>query len=569
MDDGMATGDFRRARRRAEVEMILGRLRGRPAHLVCYSDVHDLVTTSTGQYLGVQDIPLHAVVGSLGRCSDYTRGFLPLRDSDESRWARVSQAVTGSKRLPAIQVYGVSQIYLVADGHHRVSIARQRGMTHIRAQVYEVRTRVPLAPDVQIRDLAAKAAYAHFLERTRLDEARPHADLSMTIAGGYPLLDTQIEAHRHRMSTDPSQPIAMEDVVGSWYDTIYLPQLEVIRDSGMVRELPGRTETDLYVWSCEHRAIVSQALGWAIDAKLAVEDLVRQHSTRPQRRFVRLAERVFHAVLPENLRAAPLPGSWRRQRWATPQDGCRFARILVPVRGEASDGPALAQAAEIACRENARLLGLHVVPSTAEKESQEALVMRDAFDRRCQAVGVEGMLAVEEGQMARRIAERSRWADLVVLGLAQPPARLKSELRQLIRRSPTPILAVPGSFSYLHRPLLAYDGSPKAREALFIAAYLALREGAVLGIVSVEDDSVDASEVLADARAYLQRHGVEATYVQERGPVANAILTTAEVFESDLILMGGYGHSPLLETMRRSTVDDVLQAARQPVLICR
>jgi nucleotide-binding universal stress UspA family protein len=569
MDYGMATKDFRRARRRAEVEQILARLRGRSADLVCYSDVHDLVTASTGEYLGVQDIALDAVVGSVGRCSDYTRSFLPLNDSDESRWARVKQAVTGSKRLPAIQVYRISQIYLVADGHHRVSIARQRGMTHIRAQVFEVRTWVPLAPDVQPRDLAAKAAYAHFLERTSLHAVRPHADLSMTIAGGYPLLDTQIEAHRHVMSLDPSQPVVMEEAAGSWYDTVYLPLIEVIRDQGMARELPGRTETDLYVWSCEHRAIVSDALGCEIDAELAAADLVRQRSTRPQRRFVRLAERVFHAVLPENLRAGPLPGSWRRQRWATPQDACLFSRILVPVRGEASDGPAMAQAAEIACRENARLLGLYVVPSTAKAEGRAALARRAEFDRHSQAVGVEGRLAVEVGQMARRMVERSRWADLVVLGLAQPPARLNSELRQLIRRGPTPILAVPGSFSSLHRPLLAYDGSPKAREALFIAAYLALREGAVLGVVSVGEDSLDASEALAEARAYLQRQGVEATYVQERGSVADVILKTAEAFESDLILMGGYGHSPLLETMRGSTVDDVLQAARQPVLVCR
>jgi hypothetical protein len=310
MDTGVATKDFWRARRRAEMEQILARFRGQPADLVCYSDVHDLVTASTGQNLGVQDIPLDAVVGSVERCSDYTRGFLPLKDSDESRWAWVSQAATGSKRLPAILVYRVSQIYFVGDGHHRVSIARQRGMTHIRAQVYEVQTRVKLAPDVQLRDLAAKAAYARFLERTRLDEVRPHADLSMTMAGGYSLLETQIEAQRRRMSPDPSQPVAMEDVVGAWYDTVYLPLVEAIRTQGMMRQFPGRTGADLYVWSCEHRAMVSEALGRQIDAELAVADLVRQHSTRPQRRFIRLAEHVFRALFPERLRAGLRPGRW-------------------------------------------------------------------------------------------------------------------------------------------------------------------------------------------------------------------------------------------------------------------
>jgi nucleotide-binding universal stress UspA family protein len=57
--------------------------------------------------------------------------------------------------------------------------------------------------------------------------------------------------------------------------------------------------------------------------------------------------------------------------------------------------------------------------------------------------------------------------------------------------------------------------------------------------------------------------------VQEDGPVAEAILHAAEAHERDLILMGGYGHRPLVEVMLGSKVDEVLQASRFPVLICR
>jgi hypothetical protein len=57
----------------------------------------------------------------------------------------------------------------------------------------------------------------------------------------------------------------------------------------------------------------------------------------------------------------------------------------------------------------------------------------------------------------------------------QPVARLRSGFRDLIQRCPQPVLAVPGDVSPLVHGLIAYDGSPRAEEALNIAAYLALR----------------------------------------------------------------------------------------------
>jgi nucleotide-binding universal stress UspA family protein len=51
--------------------------------------------------------------------------------------------------------------------------------------------------------------------------------------------------------------------------------------------------------------------------------------------------------------------------------------------------------------------------------------------------------------------------------------------------------------------------------------------------------------------------------------VADAILRTAAAHASDLIVMGGYGHYPVVELMLGSVVDDLLRASQQPVLICR
>jgi hypothetical protein len=89
---------------------------------------------------GVQPVPLSAIAGSVGRCADYTRSFLPLKDSDEERWLDVKAALDHARRLPPIKLHRLGEIYFVVDGHHRVSVARERGLTHVEARVYDIAT---------------------------------------------------------------------------------------------------------------------------------------------------------------------------------------------------------------------------------------------------------------------------------------------------------------------------------------------------------------------------------------------------------------------------------------------
>lgn len=80
-----AVQDFKAARRRAALEQIMARLTGKSAELLSYEDVRQKLRASGSTPRGVREIPLDAIVGSVGRCSDFTRSFLPLQDSDRDR----------------------------------------------------------------------------------------------------------------------------------------------------------------------------------------------------------------------------------------------------------------------------------------------------------------------------------------------------------------------------------------------------------------------------------------------------------------------------------------------------
>jgi nucleotide-binding universal stress UspA family protein len=568
-----AVQDFSRARRQAAREQFLARLQGRSVDLLSYEEVRQKLKARDSQGLGLKEIPLDAIVGSVGRYTDFTRSFLPLVDKNQERWARIQTKFNGLEGLPPIEVYQVGDVYFVRDGNHRVSVARQMGATHIEAYVTKIEIKVPLTPGVQPDDLILKAEYAEFLEQTGLDKVRPGVDLSVTAPGKYPVLLEHINVHRYFMGIEQQREIAYEEAVGHWYDATYLPVIEVVREQGILAEFPGRTETDLYLWVSEHRAELEDSLGWEIETRAAAADLVEQFSARPERRFTRVAGRLLDALTPDSLEGGPSPGTWRRKRHALQRDTFAFSDILVPISGRESGWPAVAQAVEIAHRESARLLGLYVVGSAGERESERVQVIQAEFARRCEALGVQGRLAIETGSVTRTIRERSRWADLVVLELAHPPepqpvSRLSSGFGTLIRRCSTPVLAVPWAFSPMGHPLLAYDGSSKAKEALYLATYLAARGQVPLTVVTVLEGKPVIPGALAEAQAYLDLRGVQAKYLQESGPVAKTILQVADEHDSDLLLMGGYGHSPVVEVMLGSTVDSVLRASRQPVLIC-
>lgn len=569
-----AIADFRRARRQAAMERILARLTGKSVDLLSFGEVREKLRARTGSSLGLQEIPLAAIVGSVGRYTDFTRNFLPRRDSDEERWARVQVAVADLGGLPPIDVYKIGDAYFVGDGNHRVSVARQFGATHIQAYVIEIHSRVPLSPDVQPDDLILKAEHAGFLERTRLDEIRPQANLSVTAPGRYPKIDEHIEVHRYFMGIEQEREIPYQEAVGHWYDTVYLPAVQVIREQSILRDFPGRTETDLYLWLADHRAELEEALGWEIEPQAAITDLAAQFSPRPRRIVARVGGRILDAVTPDELVDGPAPGQWREERLMSRPDDRLFADLLVPVSGEDVGWHALDQALQIAQREGARLRGLHVVSSEDQQEGPEIETIRAEFKRRCALADIRGDLAIETGGVARQIVERSRWVDLVIVNLAHPPApqpvaKLSSGFRTLIRRCSRPILAVPSALSPLSGALLAYDGSPKAEEALFIAAYLGSRWGLPLVVLSVLENSRVTPQMIAHAQEYLDRHAIQATFLSERGPVFERILETAAEQSCDLILMGSYGHSPVLEVVLGSAVDQVLRQSPWPTLICR
>ena len=562
--------DFRSARRRAVLQSIVLRLTGKSTELLSYEEVRKKLRAREKSTRTLNDIPLDRIVGSVGRYKDFTRDFLPTKTTNADRWIRVKMAMIGSGGVPPIEVYRIGENYFVLDGNHRVSVAREMGLTHFEAYVNEVTSLAPLPPNTRPDELILLAEYTEFLERIESAELEPEANLRLTATGRYPILREHIDVHRYYMGIDLAREIPFAEAFKSWYRNIYTPVARIIRVRGLLRDFPERTETDLYLWISQHRAELEESLGWQISTNRAALDLALQQEMDQS---TSTARKRWLKALALEANAASRPRVAASHSHTPPDHEGRVAHdLLVAIDDGDSGWSVLDQAVHVAHRENSRVLGLHVVHTDAVHSYERLTILTAQFEERCRNAGVAGRIVIESGKVAETLCKRARWADLVVTGLLPPAAggmraRLGSEFRTLMRHCPQPVLVVPGAGVAPQRALLAYDGSPKSEEALSVACYLAGWWSLSLVVVTVNESDRSASKAQDRARSFLENHDICVDMVLGRGPVAQSVLHEADTHACDIIIMGGYGSSPPVEAVLGSTVDEVLRLSRRPVLI--
>jgi len=294
-----AEADFRRARLRAFLRELLSLVSGRPNELLPFAEVEARLKIRSRFYKGVREVPLDKIVGSLGRYRDFDRAFLPTQSHTRNRWEKVAQAYYEGVELPPVKLYQVGEIYFVVDGHHRVSVARERGDKYIRAEVIECQSRVPVTPDLTIEDLVIKGEYAEFLEETSLDQLRPEQRIEFTIPGNYRILLEHISVHRYFLGLERKAPVSWEEAVVSWYDNLYQPLVELIRRHGVLKEFPGRTEADLYVWIMDHLYFLRERYGPELSPEEAVLDFAQEFSQRPSKKAWREVKQALEDLVTE------------------------------------------------------------------------------------------------------------------------------------------------------------------------------------------------------------------------------------------------------------------------------
>lgn len=255
----LAQEDFDRAYRRGFWKKISSWFSGDHNELLPFDVVKDRIPLRGQHYLGLKQVPIEQIVGSLGRYRDFDRAFLPRQARTKGRWVSIDSAQYEDIILPPVELYKMGGVYFVRDGNHRVSVARERGQEFVDAEVTEIEIPVPLTADVQIDDLDLKAEYAAFLEKTNLEDIRPEAAIELTLTGEYERILEHISVHRWYLGEGRRAEVPYEEAVASWYDKVYSPLVDLIIEQRLLENFPERTEADLYLWIIEYEWFLREA----------------------------------------------------------------------------------------------------------------------------------------------------------------------------------------------------------------------------------------------------------------------------------------------------------------------
>jgi nucleotide-binding universal stress UspA family protein len=211
------------------------------------------------------------------------------------------------------------------------------------------------------------------------------------------------------------------------------------------------------------------------------------------------------------------------------------------------------------------------VYETNDKETEKLLEEAEAgFTTRTDAAGINSDFRDFDGDVSYQLSLASHYSDLLVV-----PQRLPDkfdlnpyyQLPDILLGSSCPVLLLPDASPVSlppERVMLAWDGGRESAHA-FKAALPLLTQVKKIDVLAV---SADEGMITAIGQ-HVNRHGFEVDIQEMDGghfDVGNILLEQAKALDSQMLVMGAYGHSRIRELMLGGTTRHVLDHSTLPVL---
>ncbi len=201
-------------------------------------------------------------------------------------------------------------------------------------------------------------------------------------------------------------------------------------------------------------------------------------------------------------------------------------------------------------------------------------VLLQEFTDTAGKVGVRADTVLGMGVVANEIAEQAKVADLIVIGHRGVNEKFSTGLlggtaESVTRKSPKPVLVSTMEFRPITRPLLAYDGSQRAAAAMHAAAEFCVSLSLPLAVLTVCKERDGGDKLALDAQKYLAPYNLTFTCEVQTGNAPEQIVAWIKERGIDLLFIGAYGHSRIIEMVLGSTTEYVLRNSPCPVFLNR
>jgi len=211
----------------------------------------------------------------------------------------------------------------------------------------------------------------------------------------------------------------------------------------------------------------------------------------------------------------------------------------------------------------------------ALERAHAALALFESEAKRAGVTHSSRAISALQGEAAAIVGATARLYDLTVV--AQPEFSRdtfdNTLAQEILFQSGGPVLFMPYTFKgafHTRRVGICWDGSRLAARAVRDATPLLEQAEAITIITINADSSVPEDASAAHLVRYLSRLGVPTEIDRLKTETANiqsSILSLAADESLDLLVMGGYGHSRLKETVFGGVTRDMLESMTVPTLM--
>ena len=227
---------------------ILGLNFKKQENLKSFAEVQKEENAYNSVNLGIKEIPLGKIVGSVEKYSYFDKNFVPKNNIVKQRWISIYAAYMAETMLPPVILYKIKDDYYVYDGNHRVSVAKFLNFASIEAEVEE------FLPTKDTKDKVIYREHMFFEKETGIEEII----LSEPIK--YKYLREEIESYTNLLSKRRNKTFTLKEGAAKWYKEIFLP-IKVLLEENNTEESQKNNINDIFMFLLDHKYYLSKNEG--------------------------------------------------------------------------------------------------------------------------------------------------------------------------------------------------------------------------------------------------------------------------------------------------------------------
>ena len=217
-------------------------------NLKSFSEIQKEENAYNSVNLGIKEVPLDKIVGSVEKYADFDKNFVPKNNVVKQRWINIYIGYTSDSMFPMVILYKIKDNYYVYDGNHRVSVAKFLNFVTIEAQVEEF---------LPTKDTKDKVIYR---ERMIFEKETGLSDILLSEPIKYKYLQEEIESYKILLNKRKIENTDLKEASKKWYVNVFLPIKTILLKNEIIKNYKGNLD-DVFLSFLEHKYYLSKNLG--------------------------------------------------------------------------------------------------------------------------------------------------------------------------------------------------------------------------------------------------------------------------------------------------------------------